>query len=125
MKQLCYASITTLDLVSPNSIRTEVVVAFKDEIWYEDTVTTYNMDSRYQCKSYKDLLLELCIKFVKEKPEVDGVMIYINEYDLSYHAQELYELGMEIGLINKEDPLNPITIEIATYYPENEFEVMN
>ena len=46
MKQLCYASITTLDLVSPNSIRTEVVVAFKDEIWYEDAVTTYNMDSR-------------------------------------------------------------------------------
>ena len=65
------------------------------------------------------------INFVNEKPEVDGVMIYINEYDLSYHAQELYELGMEIGLINKEDPLNPITIEIATYYPENEFEVMN
>lgn len=110
MAKVYFCSIETEDIIiqETGEINTEFSVAYyksKDEV---DIITEV-----VPIEEYKETLLDLCIKYVKESPIASGVSIMINAPDAMYHLQDIYNLSAEIATMNIEDPMNRIHVAVT------------
>lgn len=108
MGNVYYCSIQTEDeIIDDKTVETTFTVTY-----YKD-YQTVAVEEIVTSNAFKETLLDLCIQYVKESEVAKGAYIFVNSKDAMYHLQDMYDLGEEIAIMNKEDPMDRIDVLVT------------